>query len=738
MKIITEKENKYFSWKTVLLLIILAFLFCIGLRYSWIIKNHNVDSYKWNGELVIRTNDAFYWGSLSQKAIYGLHKENPLITRKPLGKALPFITLLLVKIFNLKLETVMFYMPIFVSSLLVIPLILIGWLYKKTLWGFFASLISGIAHSFYNRSSPGYFDTDMFSILIPALILFFFLYSIKKKSIKGSLAAGFCVFIYPFFYSTGTPISHSLVIAFFGYQLLFHRKEEHTWKTIIIVSSCAIPFNFIPEFAIMTIPLQWIIQLSVIILIFLGIKYIKIDKKVLIITGIIVLLLYILSFSLTGPLRFLLNKVFRYTTRSLNDTQDKIKFAPSTNVIREAQKTPLTVIAERIIGAWPAIFLSIIGYIILVIKKKEFLIALPFCGLGFFSIYGGLRFTIHAIPIAALSTVYLSLFLCALVYEWLKIKQKRKYFIYIGAGFITVLLLIPNIKHIVNDNNPVKIRKDTIQALDNLKKKARPGDYVITSWGHGSRTWFYSGLNTFAAPSSINRDNFIISQVFLSSSQRQAVNLTRLAVEKIQEVKHKNPPEAATGYSTAIEYIFKTKTEHPENPDNILSELASESYIPPKKTKDAYFFMTFDMLRAFRSIAYFSNINLLTGKRKNPLYFRLFPTIIEKDDYIFIGGGYRIDKRRGTLLDNKNRIIKIKTYTTSGYTKDKQTVIQTKTIDEKAKYHLVYCHYLPAFLLMDERTYNSNFIQMFLLDNFDRSLFKPVHSDPRVKIFKLK
>ena len=56
-------------------------------------------------------------------------------------------------------------MPAIISSLVVIPIILIARLYNQTLWGFFAALLGSIAWSYYNRTMAGYYDTDMFSAI---------------------------------------------------------------------------------------------------------------------------------------------------------------------------------------------------------------------------------------------------------------------------------------------------------------------------------------------------------------------------------------------------------------------------------------------------------------------------------------------------------------------------------------------------------------------------------------------
>jgi len=41
------------------------------------------------------------------------------------------------------------------------------------------------------------------------------------------------------------------------------------------------------------------------------------------------------------------------------------------------------------------------------------------------------------------------------------------------------------------------------------------------------------------------------------------------------------------------------------------------------------------------------------------------------------------------------------------------------------------------FLVMDDFYYNSSYIQMFVFENYDKKLFKPVILTPRVKIYKV-
>lgn len=62
-------------------------------------------------------------------------------------------------------------MSVFLSSLLVVPIILIAREYKITKAGIMAAFLAVIAMSYYNRTMAGYYDTDMLNIVLPTFTL---------------------------------------------------------------------------------------------------------------------------------------------------------------------------------------------------------------------------------------------------------------------------------------------------------------------------------------------------------------------------------------------------------------------------------------------------------------------------------------------------------------------------------------------------------------------------------------
>ena len=185
--------------KYLLLLMGLAYIFSFAIRMIWVYQFQGNDQFLWNGQLMINTNDGYTWAAGAQNILYGLHEDNPGI-RDMWANGIIFFTVLFVKITPFSLETIILYMPTVISSLVVIPIILIARLYNQALWGFFAALLGSIAWSYYNRTMTGYYDTDMFSAMAPMFILYFLMKSTMDFTPRSALYAAIAIALYPFLY----------------------------------------------------------------------------------------------------------------------------------------------------------------------------------------------------------------------------------------------------------------------------------------------------------------------------------------------------------------------------------------------------------------------------------------------------------------------------------------------------------------------------------------------------------
>ncbi len=92
------------------------------------------------------------------------------------------------------LESIAFWMGAFIGSLAVIPAYLLIRRITNDYGGVTAGLLVGLAPAYFSHTFAGFFDTDMFNMLLPLLVIYFFVLSIlasdvKKKTIFGALSA---------------------------------------------------------------------------------------------------------------------------------------------------------------------------------------------------------------------------------------------------------------------------------------------------------------------------------------------------------------------------------------------------------------------------------------------------------------------------------------------------------------------------------------------------------------------
>ena len=214
-------------WSVTLLFIVTAYLLSFWVRLEWIdfaqanyvdesgeVQYLRADMVK-NGVALPNTHDSFYFGSILQKANLGMHQNNHLIPSVYQNGMITYLPYLLLKFFpSLDIELLLLWLPVYVAGIVCIPIVLIGRLYGSSLWGFFAACLAGITHSYYNRTLAGYYDTDMFSITLPAFALYFLIAASRKESLGYLLSGVIALYLGRFFYGSIQAITCSMAISF--------------------------------------------------------------------------------------------------------------------------------------------------------------------------------------------------------------------------------------------------------------------------------------------------------------------------------------------------------------------------------------------------------------------------------------------------------------------------------------------------------------------------------------------
>ena len=704
-----SKENK-----RVLLLIVIAYIFSVAVRFIWVYQFQGYEPFIFNHQFMINTNDGYYWAEGARDLLAGSHQAGD---GSPMDQAASQLTFVLAKILPFSFETIIFYMPAFIGSLLVIPIILISYSYKRLDVGFIAALLASIAWSYYNRTMVGYYDTDMLNIVMPVLLLWSIIWAMNSKEDKYLLITAIDIILYRWWY----PQSYSLETAFFAlilvYTLLFERKNIYNFKLLAIML-----------FAMMLT--DGYIRLAIVIALYFVFRNEKFNKYRFYILGAGVVA-YLASGGFEPIWLQLKAYIFRDSVAQ-NTNGLGLHFYSVAQTVREAGHVPFSEFASRISGSPVAFIIAVAGYAWLSYRHRVMLLALPLVGLGFIAAVGGLRFTIYAVvPMA---------FGIAFVITELAKKMPSYFMQYAVLGIGSFLVLFPNILHVKEYEIPTVFNKDEVTMLTNFKSKTSREDYMVTWWDFGYPIRYYSDV--FTLIDGANHDgsvNFPVSYI-LTKPQDAAAKMARLDVEydvrafKIGEQNAKK--ESNQTLFSNIEEM--TKANSFQDTNDFLTALESGKEIKiPKKTRDVYIYLPFRMMEIFPTITLFSNLDLMSGTKYADPIFMLTQATGEDDHSIYLQGGISLNKTTASIKFG-DKDMPINRFVKAGYLENGKLDVDIKQYSSMSNINVIYMASYGKFLVLDEAMYNSLYIQLFVLENYDKNLFEAVELTPYAKIFKLK
>ncbi|EGK7561333.1 peptide-binding protein [Campylobacter coli] len=708
-------KKEYFKNPTFILLtlIILAYAFSVLCRFYWVFWASEFNEYFFNNELMIISNDGYAFAEGARDMIADFHQPNDL---SYYGSSLSTLTYWFYKITPFSLESIFIYISTFLSSLVVVPLILIANEYKRLLMGFVAALLASIANSYYNRTMSGYYDTDMLVIVLAMMIVFFMIRLILRKDLLSLIVLPLFVGIYLWWYPSSYTLNVALLGLLFIYTLVFHVKEKTLYMAIILAS-------------ITLSNIAWFYQSAIIVILFslFVLQNKRFSFALLGFLGLATLVFLILSGGVDPILYQLKFYIFR-SDESANLAQGFMYFNVN-QTIQEVESIDLSIFMKRISGSELVFFISLIGFIFLVRKHKSMILALPMLALGFLALKGGLRFTIYAVPVLALGFG----FLMSLLQER---KWKNKNIYWASISIFTFLSLLPMFYHIINYKAPTVFSQNEASKLDELKKIAQREDYVVAWWDYGYPIRYYSDVKTLAdGGKHLGKDNFFPSFI-LSKDQIATANMARLSVEYTEKSFY--APSNDILKNDLLKAMMKDYKQN--NVDLFLASLSKPDFkINTPKTRDVYIYMPARMSLIFSTVASFSFVDLDTGKIDKPFTFSAAYPLDVKNGEIYLSNGIVLSDDFRSFKINHNTIPVNSIIEVSSI---KQSEYKITPIDDTAQFYIFYLKdsTIPyaQFILMDKTMFNSAYVQMFFLGNYDKNLYDLVINTRDAKVFKLK
>lgn len=691
--------NKY----QIPIFIIIAYLFAILCRMEWVIWASGYSDFIWNNQLMISTNDGYAYAEGARDMIAGFHQPNDLsYYETPLST----ITFLLAEILPFSLETIILYLSIFLASLIVIPIILIGKEFNQTKAFFIASLLASIANSYYNRTMAGYYDTDMLVIVLPL----FTLWGLIRLHFRGDLISFLIIALSMLAYNWWYPSSYTLCVGiaiFYAiYTFVFERKNIANYQAIL--------------FMILAITSAWYSLRIALIFGLFGLIYFRsslLNFKIMSLLFVAVLSL----FAIFGGLNPIWFQAKFYLFRDLDDSiSQSFRFYNVNQTIMESGRIDLELFTQRISGHWIVFIFGFIGYILLCKKFRIFLITIPMLGLGFLALKGGLRFTIYAVPIIAMGFGFLLFYLLD------KLRVKRLNSI---AALITILALIPSLIHIYYYKPSSVLFKNEVSVLDRLGKVADREDYTLAWWDYGYAIRYYSDTKTLIdGGKHLGRENYAVSYA-LTMPPNSSANMARLEVEYTEKGYKQNYG------GKNLEQILKDYNYN--ELDKFLSDIKSDKFNLPSKSRDIYYFLPDRMLSIFPIVSKFSRLDILNGKEWGDPFFVIATNFTQVENGIALNNGVIISND-ATYIELNGQKFRVNSYIETKYDENMKLKKTIHNIDNLADIYLIYMVDYGRFILLDKEMFNSTFIQLYVLENYDKTPFEPVILDPTAKVYKLK
>lgn len=442
------------------LLIFIVYLFSISLRLILAWQTADSSLHILDGEyLSILTHDASHYGYYAKLLLSGLPHNSDV-------HSIEYLIYYLVKFTPLSLDEVMYFAPAFLSTLIIIPTMLLASLYirSKTIL-VILGLVSGVGYGYYSRTYLGYFDTDVLNNVFPMFMIYGMVLSLKTQVYYSLWITILSSILYASWYQASMP----LIFALYGNFILY----------ILIVYYSRITFS----------------------------------KKILyyFLTTLLILAIALFLIDFTFILKYLHSYVFKSAFIALSD----FKFVAPMQHLAEAKSTSLFFIAKLISGNILIFILSSIGYILLIVKHKEMIVTLPMVLLGLLSIYSGIRFHIYATTLFVLSYFFLLFYLI----DYFKAK---KYLAMLIILLFSLPSLYENGKIIDYWNSHAKpvFTPEQVKALKHLEEISTTQDYAITWWDFGGATLYYSGLKTMINNAIHHADNYTVANILLSDSAK--------------------------------------------------------------------------------------------------------------------------------------------------------------------------------------------------------------------------
>ncbi len=707
--------NREYSRMDILLIMTLVYIFGVACRFFWIYWASGIEQFSFDGELIMTTNDAFANAEGARDMIAGFHQPGDL---SPYGASIPTTAFLLSKILPVSLNSITIYMSVFLAPLVAVPIILIAREYKILGAGIIAALLACVLPGYYIRTLGGYFDSDMLNIVLPMLAIWALIRLAQNGSQRNLILPAVFMALYDWWYPSSYSLNLAITIMFLFYALIFDRRNEINYKAVILMAVTVINFDVYYK----DIIVNYILLLKIILIVSLYYLMVKIpssqSKKILWILGALIIALYIAF----GGLNPVFIHIEAYIRKDVGQAFGTFNFYGVRKTVNEVANADFMKFVHYCSGNIFIFICAIAGLAFMFIKFRSFILSLPMIALGFLALFGGVRFAMYMTPMIAFGFAYFVYF--TLNYFEIRAWLKNSMLI-----VLTCLALLPSLDYIYKFRVAPVLMKDAVAPLAELKNKADREDYVLSWWDYGYLIRYYSDVKVVADPGDRQIGIYSFLAAFsINKDQISSANMARLNVEYIER-----------NYSENNSSLLQMQKDYNEPDINkFLKSLGDKNFKLPQKTKEVYYYFVPHMMDILPNILKISNIDIATGEEFwEPLAYVGYDIKIGEDGVsIIVGSECTLPSADPEYLIHDGKKMPINSYYQVGEV-DGKLVKLSKQVDKNSKLYVIFLPDYQRILVLDETVFNSTFIQLFVLENYDKELFEPVYLSNSARIYKL-
>jgi hypothetical protein len=381
--------------------------------------------------------------------------------------------------------------------------------------------------------------------------------------------------------------------------------------------------------------------------------------------------------------------------------------------VAELRGLTFSAMAERVSGGVVLLALSSVGLLALCIVRPEAWLLMPLFVLGTLGAQQrGLRFTMYAVPAAALGLAWLAE----------RVVHRRRW----ALPLALAALAVPAVVQALPIRMPATYREAELALMGELARHARPGDYALAWWDQAYGLWYYAGVRTLVDGMKQDEDLFVVAEALYGEDQRTSAKLARLAVERQEAAGVKRP---------AIRALFAEAERAGMKPDAFLGALAAAPM--PVRTREIHLFLpsrvaamtsTWARARVIEGVP--SRSERAVGKLElgrapaSPLRGRLklkSGHVLDLDRWLLLGRSAQpLADTLELRADASGRI-----------------EVQVERHHDHAQLHLLHLRNANTLLVADDVMLHSNYLQLAAFGRADPHAFSLVAAIPNGALFRL-